>query len=178
MNGLGLSGAAMDLLHPSVGYPGTHQTHLSWGGESCNLILHLMLKIISYCWLISLEIESLILRKCGFNLHILTLNFGFVAARKVRPATDGDKVPAASVRVLKNNHDSIFIPLMKQTALEVSKYSEFSLSPLQRRDVKVSGRFGLKYLERKQLPVICIKLYFNSVVVVVEYYNTTYFNVL
>lgn len=23
MNGLGLSGAAMDLLHPSVGYPGT-----------------------------------------------------------------------------------------------------------------------------------------------------------
>lgn len=24
MNGLGLSGAAMDLLHPSVGYPGKH----------------------------------------------------------------------------------------------------------------------------------------------------------
>ena len=24
MNGLGLSGAAMDLLHPSVGYPGIH----------------------------------------------------------------------------------------------------------------------------------------------------------
>lgn len=27
MNGLGLSGAAMDLLHPSVGYPGTHYQH-------------------------------------------------------------------------------------------------------------------------------------------------------
>lgn len=26
MNGLGLSGAAMDLLHPSVGYPGTDPT--------------------------------------------------------------------------------------------------------------------------------------------------------
>lgn len=25
MNGLGLSGTAMDLLHPSVGYPGTDQ---------------------------------------------------------------------------------------------------------------------------------------------------------
>lgn len=25
MSGLGLSGAAMDLLHPSVGYPGTHE---------------------------------------------------------------------------------------------------------------------------------------------------------
>lgn len=27
VNGLGLSGAAMDLLHPSVGYPGTSPTH-------------------------------------------------------------------------------------------------------------------------------------------------------
>lgn len=27
VNGLGLSGAAMDLLHPSVGYPGTRHTH-------------------------------------------------------------------------------------------------------------------------------------------------------
>lgn len=25
MNGLGLAGPAMDLLHPSVGYPGEHQ---------------------------------------------------------------------------------------------------------------------------------------------------------
>lgn len=27
MNGLGLSGTAMDLLHPSVGYPGSHAQH-------------------------------------------------------------------------------------------------------------------------------------------------------
>lgn len=26
MNGLGLAGPAMDLLHPSVGYPGEHQS--------------------------------------------------------------------------------------------------------------------------------------------------------
>lgn len=28
VSGLGLSGAAMDLLHPSVGYPGTDQPSL------------------------------------------------------------------------------------------------------------------------------------------------------